>query len=674
MDKTLYFKASTNIKSLLGKGLVTDQIAAIFELVKNSYDADADCVKISFIGKGRIESLVISDNGSGMSLDDIKNKWMVVGTNSKKDKIYSPIYHRPLNGDKGIGRFSVDCLGAQLELQSVSRETGEKIDVSFDWNKFEDAYSDLDSIQIPYVISNEHNLSNGVVLEISELREEWSKDRIKELIRSLRQLKSPFVQEDNFSIIIDAPQMGYQDFAIEAEKLEDVSSLWIEVECKNSQTDIVYLTVNKDGLEYEETISNQYDIGPLKARVYFFNQGDKIRFKNRFSIRVKEFGNIRLYRDEFRIHPYGEPDNDWLDIDRRHAQGFSRTFSSRDLIGYVQTYKKENDGLIPLTNRQGLIENGDYKKLKIFIISYGISTLERYYFQKFKKNKDETVQNTSREIKDATRSLSQIAKEVSKVDAELAKNIEKHVGSIEKKHKEQLQHIKKQAELTEIYSKLSHQETVLQKIVHNALLDLKDGKTAIDELKHSSIFDEASCEKGLLESAIESVDASMKKLITVRDDFARVKEKERFILKQEIERTVNSFETEFNKYGIVKRVEYETAAQYYMDKNDLRSIMSNLISNSIKSLRQVNRENKEICIRLLEQPRFYLIVVKDNGVGISEFDREKIFTPFYSTTKEMGGFGIGLTIVDDILKEYNAHLELVDGEEPGATFIIKLKR
>lgn len=181
-------------------------------------------------------------------------------------------------------------------------------------------------------------------MEIIGLRDEWGLVKLKELIKNLRQFKSPFAMDDNFKIIIDAPELGYSNYIISSEKLEGISSLWIDVECKKSNTDIVFMTVCKDGIEYEEKAVNKYNIGPMRMKVYFFNQGDKVRFKNRFAIRVRDFGNIRLYRDEFRIHPYGEANNDWLDIDRRMAQGYSRFFGSRDLIGYVQTYKRYNQG------------------------------------------------------------------------------------------------------------------------------------------------------------------------------------------------------------------------------------------------------------------------------------------------------------------------------------------
>lgn len=479
----MQFIASTNLKSLLGRGLVTDQLAAIFELVKNSYDADANEVHIKFEGLvSDHPRIIISDDGSGMGIDDIKDKWMVIGTDSKKNILYSPIYRRPLNGDKGIGRFSVDRLGAKLKLTSIGRYSKKRIEMDFDWDLFENSYQNVSDIEIPYELSEAGYDETGVSLVISELRDEWNTEKIRQLIKNLRQFKSPFVNEDNFRMFIHAPELGFDNYEIVIEELGAVSSLWVEAECREENLELVYLNVYKDGIEYEEIIPNAYNIGPVKMKIYSFNQGDKIRFKNRFSVRVREFGNIRLYRDEFRIYPYGEENNDWLDIDRRHAQGFARTFSSRDLIGYVQTYKQKNEYLIPLTNRQGLIENEAYHSLRKFIIEYGIVVLERYYFQMFKNNKNQTFENTKNNIEESTKNLSTIAKQVEKYDKELGRDLRQHISNLKKEQDKQVKYVKEQQELTKVYSRIAQSETLLHQLIHQALLDLKDAKTAIEQL------------------------------------------------------------------------------------------------------------------------------------------------------------------------------------------------
>ena len=164
---------------------------------------------------------------------------------------------------------------------------------------------------------------------------------------------------------------------VTVEKLEGVSSLWMTAEISDTNPEIIRITVNKDGLEYESIQTNSFSFGSIKTQVFMFNQGDKIRFANRYGLRVRDYGNIRLYRDSFRIYPYGEAKNDWLDIDRRQTQGMMRFLGTRDLIGYVQIGKETNPNLKPLTNRQGLEENAAFEQLRHFVVEICIKTLDK---------------------------------------------------------------------------------------------------------------------------------------------------------------------------------------------------------------------------------------------------------------------------------------------------------
>ncbi len=675
MSNYLQFEASTNLKNLLGKGLVTDQTAAIFELVKNSYDADAEEVYISFVDLNTDSPrLIIHDTGIGMSLEDIEKKWMVIGTESKKGKLYSPIFHRTLNGDKGIGRFAVDRLGVSLKLVSIKRDSGTKISMEFNWNEFEEKYQNVSDVKIPYFVSECARQETGLYLEIIGLRDEWNIKKLKELIKNLRQFKSPFAMEDNFKIVIDAPTLGYKNYVISSENLKGISSLWIDVECKKDNDNLVFMTICKDGIEYEEQVVNKFSIGPMRTKVYFFNQGDKVRFKNRFSIRVRDFGNIKLYRDGFRIHPYGEENNDWLDIDRRKAQGFGRFFGSGDLIGYVQIYKSLNPGLIPLTNRQGLIENDDFQNLRKFIFEYAIQTLERYYFLKFKKNVNETLEKSKQQVNATARQIDDIVVEISKYDKNLGKRLKRYAEDIKENQKEQIKFAEEQHELTKVYSRIAQKETVLHQLIHQSLLDMRNAFAAVNRLEKTSGFHIEGQAKDLFELLKKSINDSMAKLLTVRDDLTRTKHKIKINLSEYIAGILDKYNGQFEEYSISLEKRLDYGIEYMMDINDLKAIINNLISNSVKALREIQGRPRKILIELKGTDKFVVIKVQDNGCGIDEKNREKIFDTFFSTTQKYGGFGIGLTIIDETIKEYGGTLELVDMEMEGACFLIKLRR
>lgn len=669
MAQTLHFSASTSVKNLFGRGLVTDQVAAVFELVKNSYDADARVVEIIFSDLNTDNStLTIRDNGTGMDLDDIEKRWMIIGTDSKKNTMYSPIYHRPLNGDKGIGRFSVDRLGAFLHMEAQKRGTTDRYSADFDWSLFDGESKRLDEIEIPYIRSIGSINENGVTLTIKGLRDNWDDSKLKELYRNLRQFKSPFDQDNNFKIYITAPEFGYHKKEVTVEKLEGVSSLWLEAEICEVNPEIIRIVVNKDGLEYESIQSNTYSFGAVKAQVFMFNQGDKVRFANRYGLRVRDYGNIRLYRDSFRVYPYGEAKNDWLDIDRRQTQGMMRFLGTRDLIGYVQTGKEANPNLIPLTNRQGLEENTAFEELRDFVMQVCIKTLESYYFTKVKKGTNETIQKSKVQIGGAVAGLTELAKVLKAANPDAAKQIKDYTAVIQKEQKNQLQYVQDQQEIVKVYSRIAQKETFLHKMIHQSMIHVKDAEVAMNAfIKKAENLETAEMERLI---AIHGyIKDALSLLKTVRDDVVKKRTKSPQDLERLTQRYLQDNTAYFSENDVTVSAVCIGDMRCVVDPGDIKAILNNLATNAVKSLVKVNDRPRELKFDLYRTDRFVIIKCTDNGIGIPEADRERIFDPFQSTTD---GFGLGLTIIDEIAKEYNGALELID-TAVGACFSVKMR-
>ncbi|WP_139490245.1 sensor histidine kinase [Brevibacillus dissolubilis] len=679
MGNLLRFKASTNVKSLIGKDLVTDEITAVFELVKNSYDADAREVTIEFYGlKEGNGKIIISDNGTGMDLYDIENKWMVIGTESKKGKEYSDIFRRPLNGDKGIGRFSVDRLGRKLSLSAVKTNSDINILMNFDWEIFEKNYSSIDEVNIPYrteLIDGQEEIQ-GVSLEISDLRDVWDKANISKLITSLRHFKSPFEIDDNFSIWVYAPDYFEEWIEIKSYKLEDISNLWVQVEIPRDNPTEINIVVNRDGIEYEETYPNIYEFGPIFSKVYFFDTPSKIRFKSRMGIRVKDFGNIRLYRDDFRIHPYGEEFNDWLELDRRKVQGTSRFFGTRDLIGFVQITKKHNKKIEVLTNRQGLIENSYYQQLKELLLDYAIKTLEKYFF---KKSKNELFVESRKNVEEAVRELKRVAKEIQKKSPDTAKMLRQLSDVVQKSQAEQAAFVKNQEEVLNVYKRVANKEVLLHKIIHEALIRIQkvktvssSGKRKIRNYNNNEPFDDflelITRDFGKIDKLTEDAKDYLK---SARDHLMRERNREIINLKNFTLQVLSGFEEEFQQHSISANLEASSDLIYKIDREDFKTIINNFINNSIKSLKSSDGTDKEIKIRITENQRFIVFIFGDNGMGVPEHIRDRIFDPFFSTT---GGFGMGLSIIDEIVKEYQGEFNLSRNYTSGAEFQIKLRK
>lgn len=172
------FKFTSRFSQLIGRNLISNPVVAVSELVKNSYDADADNISVEFQDLlSDMSILKIADDGEGMSFEDVTTKWMMVGTDNKVHDPFSRKGRRKL-GEKGIGRFSVERLAKRLKL--ISTKLGDDFAISFsiDWDRYETydgEFSNLkhEVIKIPCNI-NQH----GTTLFLEELRDFWGKDEL----------------------------------------------------------------------------------------------------------------------------------------------------------------------------------------------------------------------------------------------------------------------------------------------------------------------------------------------------------------------------------------------------------------------------------------------------------------------------------------------------------------
>lgn len=219
MDE-LKFKVGSGLKNILGQDLITSDNIAIYELVKNSYDAHATKVLITF----EDDSIIISDNGKGMSLDDLKNKWLFVGYSAKSDGTEDASYRskikRNFAGAKGIGRISCDRLGSEVTLTTKSAQSDQIERIHVDWNRFEESLKqEFDQVLVDHeVVEGEYTFPEGSLtgteLKISGFRSInsiWNRDRIFELRRSLEKMINPFSDAEDFSIEISVPRLLEDD-------------------------------------------------------------------------------------------------------------------------------------------------------------------------------------------------------------------------------------------------------------------------------------------------------------------------------------------------------------------------------------------------------------------------------------------------------------------------------
>jgi len=402
--KPLEFKISSGLKDIIGKDLITDDYVAVFELVKNSYDAQAKNVIITFDN----DRIIIADNGKGMSDIELKNKWLFVAYSDKKIK---PILNetkkkkgsqvnkskRYYAGAKGIGRFSSDRLGKILTLltKTSSSKLCQKLDVN--WGKFEKDQKQ-EFINIPVLHSTAifkdqfpNNSSHGTILEINNIYNSWNREKLKGLKHSLEKLINPFSGINNFSIEIICKREIENDKGIKL--LRDK----INGKIKNTIIDILKLKTTeieaeiKQGYIYTTIIDRGEKIYSIKEKnlsftlldtlninLYYLNRKAKYNFTNIMGIEPINYGSIFLFKNGFRVYPFGEKGDDSWGLDNRAQQRHSSYLGTRDLFGKVELYTDNNDMFKEVSSRDGGLVDTDGTKQLVSFFNKAHRRLERY--------------------------------------------------------------------------------------------------------------------------------------------------------------------------------------------------------------------------------------------------------------------------------------------------------
>ena len=419
----LHFKTNVQLKNIIGKDLINNDNIAILELIKNSFDADAKRVDVSFVNlkenddtdnlyySDKTSRIIIRDDGVGMDLTDISDKWLNIAYSEKKNK--SRQYNRMMAGAKGVGRFSCDRLGMYLNLYA-KKNNSKCILLSIDWKKFEidDESKEIRSVDLQYKeLSNEElldrdikNFEHGVILEIIKLRSNWvynygnnwDTDKLSDLRKYLEKLINPnqAFEKNDFGIFLDVHDFEAENAAradnekfigkIENTIFQKLDFRTTSIECEVVDGGKSLLTTLKDKGETIYWIKEWFEYFPyiknLKVTLYYLNPYAKAFFTKQTGVRPVQYGSVFLFLNGFRIPPYGEAGDDWLKLEQRRTQGYARFISARDLVGQIEILDESNSFQI-VSSREGLVKNDNYDRItdkKVGVFYKVLKRLERY--------------------------------------------------------------------------------------------------------------------------------------------------------------------------------------------------------------------------------------------------------------------------------------------------------
>ncbi|GAO39217.1 putative two-component histidine kinase [Sphingomonas changbaiensis NBRC 104936] len=405
MASTEHFRVSSHLKDIIGRDLVTNEFVAVFELVKNAFDAQAKRVDIAFdLDKNEIW---IVDNGKGMDEAAIRERWLFVAYSAKadgsEDAEISGDYRdriRPQGqfaGSKGIGRFSCDTLGATLQLYSRRKKGAPTQRLDVEWDRFEaDSKKLFQTIGVRLQTQPDFPADapirlppgSGTALRIGHLRGSWWPDDITRLRQYLEKLIDPFgtTKDTPVHISVRDKDLDEEQIAeLEGPVGNDLRDLLTEkttrIDVQITNDGIVTSLVDRGLRIYTIREKNEFSglIGAeVRAEIFYLNRSAKATFTRRMGVRPVEFGSIFLFLNGFRIFPIGEENDDTLGLNRRKQQGSSRYLGTRDIMGRVDVLAPPRMFREASSRDAGLIEDAHSRDLYQAIIRKAVVRLERY--------------------------------------------------------------------------------------------------------------------------------------------------------------------------------------------------------------------------------------------------------------------------------------------------------
>lgn len=700
----------------IGRDLIQDPYAAVVELVKNAYDADATRVDIQFSkyevsreilnGEKIIHygiKICISDDGHGMIRSVVTDKWMVPSTDDKKIRKVSP-KGRIMQGRKGIGRYASAILGNDLFLETVA--DGTKTSLLVNWNDFEKAeyLSDVD-VLIETINTIENSGTKLLMTGDESFLYEWNESQFKQLQKELKKLMTPIedtkISSDTlFKIYINIKgfgnydkeneeiepyplfdlfdyriygkinQNGYGKLIYEMQKVrnsipEEINFYYGKsTECGNVEFDIRVFDREKEAIEDLirrglKDESGNY-VGKLEAR----------RLLN-------ENNGIGVYRNGFRIRPLGDPDFDWLELNKKRVQNPSLKIGSDQVIGFVKIESEEYSGLIEKSARDGLKENVNYFSL-IDLTQKIIGELEnRRFIYRNKAGLSRKTLKIEAEFEnlfsfDSLRKNIQKTLEKGKVNGDISSNIMQAINDTEKEKNKIAESLR---ETVAIYQGQATLGKIINVVLHEGRKPLEFFK---DQVQLFNIaykdYENGNTEKlPKLYNKISAFSENSDILLQLFKKIGPLAQGKRGTQKELL--LVESLKSNFSVFDSqLKDVNWNIETSSGNDikikcwSQDLYSVFTNLIENSLFWMNEKKTQKKQISVYVgIEDNEINFIDYKDTGPGIENnlLDSGVIFEPDFSTKPE--GTGLGLSIAGESARRCGFELKALSSDS-GAYF------
>jgi len=653
------FEPRARLLKLIGSELISDEVVAITELVKNAYDADASVVSIQFEGvTGDDGEVLVRDDGHGMELDTLLTRWMQPAASGKggKRERYTPAGRRML-GEKGVGRFAADKLSSRLEL--VSRRSGDKSEVyaEFDWEAFEQDDRMLADVKCRWEVRPADWLdTNGTMLRLTGMRTRWNERMFQRLSSRLMRLVSPFDGAAGFRIRLESDEFPRHSRDLTGGFIDQAPHR-IEVSFDGEETLLVRLN---GGRQSRQAWPGPAPLrcGPVRMKLFAFDLETEAlaRIGPRMDVRawLRDWSGVSVYRDGFRVWPYGEPHDDWLRLDQRRVNNPVVCLSNNQVVGFVEIDADANPELRDQTNREGLIHNEAFHDLqRLALHVFQILEAERQKFRRPDRElPDGAVQHGdgSLSVVEALEAMAASADRTTRNQLlRLAKQVRGEFEAERTEHRKQVAG----------YARMAASSKATEVVIRSVSSQLEALNT------HSELNGAAR--------PLKELSSQLKMLLSAFDVAKPGNERRRALdvpaelsaLKKLLEPVLLETGTEFSIHsstGPVLRTEMRP--EYF------RSLFSLLAENS---LQWANGKKPAIRVTVSGTDGSVEILFSDNGRGVDSAVEDTLFVAGVSAERKREG--MGLAVAREIVTSHGGSIELVrDRRRRGTTFRIALPR
>ncbi len=720
MSEELRFTTDAGLIDRLGRELVGRQETALIELVKNSFDADAQNVTVML----ERNALVIKDDGTGMTRDELIAGFLRLASTFKVSEPCSRLFGRQRAGRKGIGRFSTQRLGRKLRLKTWTDGTNSGLQLVVDWEKFESG-RDLDEVPVYLEVEPPHD--RGTTLRIEGLRDDWSDAQIRRCWRGVLALQQPFPvvpverrpnADPGFKVSFLRHGGLFKDPSLVAD---------FQTEILSHHHALIEFRVDDDGAAEWKLSQNIFGPDRGWARIHH-EQRDAINppsysvlrsvaMKAHYFVLAPELlpslaysrvrdtlraeGGIRLYRNGFRVVPYGEPANDWLRLDQIYSQRGTvlGPIANRNFFGIIEVNDPEGKQFEEHTSREGLIEKEAFLELTGLATAVIATAVNRIAEDRGRKQSAggvtqhkadtnlEKLRNAARaahkvEEERAREAAEKKAKEPADGDDSAAPHensqaressaalIEESIDLIEKQRAELADEaalLRLLATLGLTTSEFSHETGMTFEAVRmdfQAVFEIARKARPGD----NAFATQAERAKSML-ARLDALTAYLSELASARSV--------RQLAPVSVSRALAEFETGVSKLaekaGIGLSINVPAFDPLYtkpMHSAEIASILLNLFSNSLKALRRVSGKRLIHVEAAASKDGNIVIRFNDSGDGIPDEHKEEVFNLFFTTrtaapanasnAEQFSGTGLGLWIVHQIISKAGGDVEVVD--------------